>query len=128
MARGIPGCSSSVPQRRALCRRKAVVEPGARCQAGIQGRENSCLMEDKVQIENQPLAKNTFGPDEIWQSCAPGKPGKWWMICSEAQGEPELVSVEIHRGSLWAINCEIGSLPVNDYHEGLTNCMWQEAA
>ena len=64
---------------------------------------------------------------EIWKPEQPNKPGLWWMLCGEADGEPELVTVEFMRGELWAINCMIGSLPVKHYHDGLIDCVWQEA-
>ncbi len=67
-------------------------------------------------------------PSDVWHSTPPSKPGDWWMLCGEAEGEPEIVRVEWRHGELWAIDCEIGSLPVKMYHDGLTACMWQEAA
>jgi len=73
----------------------------------------------------QPIT--AMPPSALWQANPPDKPGCWWMLCGECDGEPELVHVEHRRGDLWAVDCEIGSLPVKMYHDGLTNCLWQEA-
>jgi hypothetical protein len=72
-------------------------------------------------------AINFNAPSDVWQSDPPKRIGQWWMLCGELDGEPELVHVEYKRGQLWAIDCGVGSLPVHDYHEGLTECLWQEA-
>jgi hypothetical protein len=66
-------------------------------------------------------------PGEVWLSQSPTSAGYWWMLCGECDGEPELVCVERNRGELWAVDCAIGSLPVKQYHDGLTNCLWQVA-
>jgi len=46
------------------------------------------------------------------------------MRCGETDGEQEVVRVEIRWGDLWAVDCAVGSLPVAQYHEGLTDCQW----
>lgn len=66
-------------------------------------------------------------PGEVWRPTPPDKPGTWWMLAAECEGEPELVNVERRRGELWAVDCAIGSLPVKMYHDGLCACLWQEA-
>lgn len=60
-----------------------------------------------------------------WKSVAPNAPGRWWMLCNESDGVPELVTVERQSDTLWAMNCEAGTLPLQDLHDGLTNCQWQ---
>lgn len=65
--------------------------------------------------------------NDVWSISPPSHSGTWWMRCGEAEGEPELVFVEWRCGELWAVDCDFGSLPVRDYHNGLTNCMWQVA-
>lgn len=62
-----------------------------------------------------------------WQSTAPTQPGRYWMRCNETDNDRELVDVRYMNGrrmELWAVNCAIGSLPVADYHNGLTDCQW----
>lgn len=64
---------------------------------------------------------------EAWRPTPPDRPGFWWMLAGECEGEPELVRVDSRRGELWAVDCAVGSLPVKMYHEGLSDCMWQDA-
>ncbi len=68
-----------------------------------------------------------LNPGAVWRAELPSKPGQWWMVCSECEGTPELVTVESRSGELWALNCEVGTLPVKALYEGLTDCLWQEA-
>ena len=59
-----------------------------------------------------------------WQKTAPTEAGEWYMRCWEANYALELVDVKLKDGELWAIDCDIGSLPVAMYHDGLTDCLW----
>lgn len=68
-----------------------------------------------------------WNTDVLWLERMPSKPGKWWLDCYECEGSPELVTVESRGGDLWAVNCEVCTLPVKDLHNGLTNCLWKEA-
>ena len=68
-----------------------------------------------------------LNPGAVWQPGLPSKPGQWWMICNECAGAPELVTGESRDSELWAVNCEGGTLPLKALHEGLTDCLWQEA-
>lgn len=68
-----------------------------------------------------------LNPGAVWRAALPSKPGEWWMICGECDGVPELVTVKSMRGELWAVDCEVGTLPVQVLHDGLTDCLWQEA-
>ena len=47
------------------------------------------------------------------------------MLCEEAEGEAELVKVELRANTLWAVDTDTGTLPLKDLHDGLTNCRWQ---
>lgn len=76
----------------------------------------------KVELAVRPLPYS-----ETWRPTPPDKPGVWWMLAGECEGEPELVRVDRRRGELWAIDCAVGSLPAKMYHDGLMDCMWQEA-
>lgn len=63
----------------------------------------------------------------VWLPRLPSKPGQWWLLCSECAGTPELVNVEHRGGELWAVDCEVGTLPVKALNDGLTECLWTEA-
>lgn len=59
-----------------------------------------------------------------WQTTPPDMAGVWRLHCSEAE-QTELVTVVVRGDSLWAENCEVGSLPVGDLHNGLTSPQWK---
>ena len=63
--------------------------------------------------------------DEQWQKIAPNKDGPWLMKCGENDHEAEDVDVKYHNGELYAVDCAIGCVPVDMYHNGLTDCQWR---
>ncbi len=66
-----------------------------------------------------------LNPRAEWCVLVPETPGKWWMRCSESSGEPELITVEYRNKTLWAIDSDVGTLPIQELHERLTDCQWQ---
>ena len=74
---------------------------------------NTIVCDDKTIQENQ------YTP--------PTFEGLWFMKCDEVDGDGEWVNVRMIDGELWAVDCDIGSLPVAMYHNGLTNCQWRYA-
>jgi hypothetical protein len=66
-----------------------------------------------------------LNPRAQWKPDLPNSPGHWWMLCDEAEGEAELVKVELRANTLWAVDTNTGTLPLKDLHDGLTNCRWQ---
>lgn len=60
-----------------------------------------------------------------WQETSPTEAGDWLMKCGETDFDIEQVKVEVMRGELWAVDCAIGSLPVEVYHDNLIDCTWK---
>ena len=62
-----------------------------------------------------------------WNPVAPKMPGLWYMRCYENDYCEDLVKVYYRYGVLSAMNNDIGCLPVEIYHDGLTDCLWRFA-
>lgn len=66
-----------------------------------------------------------------WLPIPPGSPGYWYMRCDENGLEAEVLMVVW--GSLlpdkpmelWVVDREVGTVPLDLFHNGLTNTQWQ---
>ena len=63
--------------------------------------------------------------DDSWQTTPPDKPGTWAMRSRETSFEPEPVVVQNRTGELWAVDTDVGTLPVLDLHHNLTSIRWR---
>lgn len=60
-----------------------------------------------------------------WTTECPRSPGIYEMRCAEILDEIE--TVEVYREpfmGLWC-KCELGRMPVRNYHDGLTQTVWR---
>jgi hypothetical protein len=62
-----------------------------------------------------------------WQTTAPEQAGTWLLQCLENDGRDEEIVVELACGVLMC-ECEIGLMPVQMLHDGLTQVRWRQAA
>ena len=62
-----------------------------------------------------------------WQDTAPSAEGRWVLRCLENDGEDEEVSV-VREGGVLMCEVEIGRMPVQALHDGLTAVRWRRAA
>lgn len=73
------------------------------------------------------LARMPLPPGDVWSPVMPRHTGSWWMISMECEGKPDLVTIEDRSGVLWVVDAHIGTLALQDFHNGLTELLWQPA-
>lgn len=54
----------------------------------------------------------------------PNKPGIWIFLCFENDNIAEEIEVFMNKDTLWVACPHLGSMPLDDYHNGLTYPKW----